>query len=48
MLALMKWNTVEIGYVVVKGTVMSVFVTEEYNVMVKSNELFSITKYLTL
>ena len=47
-LALVQWNTVEIWYIVVKGTDMSVFLTEEYNVTVKSDELFGIRKYLTL
>jgi len=32
----------------VKGTDMSVFLTVEYNVTVKSDELFGIRKYLTL
>ena len=47
-LALVQWNTVEIWYIVVKGTDMSVFLTEEYNFTVKSDELFGIRKYLTL
>jgi hypothetical protein len=35
-------------YIVVKGTDMSVFLTEEYNVTVKSNALIDITECLTL
>lgn len=48
MLALVQWNTVDIWYIVVKGTDMRVFLTEEYNVMVKSNGLIVFTVYLTL
>jgi hypothetical protein len=47
-LALVQWNTVDIGYIVVKETDMSVFLTEEYKVMVKSSVLIGITVYLTL
>jgi len=48
LLALVQWNKLRIGYIVVKGTDLSVFLTEEYNVIVKSDELTGITEYLTL
>lgn len=48
MLILVQWNTLTIRYIVVKGTDMSVFLTEEYNVTVKSGELIGITEYLAL
>jgi hypothetical protein len=47
-------NTVELGYNVVKGTEYivslqgSAVITEQYNVMVDSEELIGITEYLTL
>jgi hypothetical protein len=47
-------NRVELGYNVVKGSVYfvslwtSVFIIEEYNVMVNSEELIGTTEYLTL
>jgi hypothetical protein len=47
-------DTVELGYNVMKGSEYfvslqkSVVITEEYNVMVNSEELIGITEYLTL
>jgi hypothetical protein len=47
-------TTVELGYNVMKGTEYfvsserSVFITEEYNVTVNSEELIGTTEYLTL
>jgi hypothetical protein len=47
MLVLVQRKRVEIWYIVVKGTDMSVFLTAKYYVMVKSNELIGITEYPT-
>jgi hypothetical protein len=47
-------NTAELGYNVMKGTEYfvslqtSVVITEEYNIMVNSEELIGTTDYLTL